>query len=81
MSVRRVDIPKQHGGMRCGKCLKEFKSWLRLKKHKADAHGELNEFSKGVDMSLTNRKSLQKERLKISEEALKEEISKLRARS
>jgi len=79
MSIRRVDIPAVNGGIRCGSCLKEFKSWLRMKKHMADEHGEINEFTK-MDMSLTNRKSLQKERLRISEEALKDEISKLRSR-
>ena len=47
----------------------------------ADYHGAVNEFSKGLDMSLTNRKSIQKENLTINEEALKAEISKLRARS
>jgi len=81
MSIRRVDIPSQKGGMRCGSCLKEFKSWLRLKKHKADEHGERNEFYRGIDMSRTNRESIRKENLKINEEALKEEISRLRARN
>lgn len=80
MSIRRVDFPNPGGGMRCGKCLKSFKSLLRLKKHMADQHGAINEFSKGYDMSLTNRKSIQKENLRINEEALKEEISKIRAR-
>lgn len=79
--MRRVDLPANPGGgMRCGICLKEFKSFLRLKKHQADQHGFQNEFSKGVDMSLTNRKSIQKEQLHVSEEALKDEISKLRYR-
>jgi hypothetical protein len=78
--MRRVDLPANTGnGIRCF-CLKTFKSWLRLKKHQADEHGFQNEFSKGVDMSLTNRKSIQKEQLNISEEALKDEISKLRYR-
>ncbi len=82
MSIRRVDAPANPGGgMKCGSCLKEFKSFLRLKKHMADYHGAVNEFSKGLDMSLTNRKSIQKENLTINEEALKAEISKLRARS
>jgi len=80
MSIRRVDLPSEQGGIRCGTCLKEFKSWLRMKKHMADIHGANNEFSRGVDMSLTNRKSLQKESLRISEEALKDEISRLRNR-
>lgn len=31
--------------MRCGKCLQEYKSHLRLKKHMADEHGVLNEFT------------------------------------
>jgi len=76
-----VDAPTMPGGgMACGTCQKRFKSFLRLKKHMADEHGWQNEFSKGVDMSLTNRKSVQKENLKISEEALKDEISKLRSR-
>ena len=79
MSIRRVDLPPEHGGIRCGKCLKEFKSWLRMKKHMADQHGELNEFNT-MDMSRTNRESLRKERLKINEEALKDEISRLRNR-
>jgi len=78
--VRRVDMPPTGGGMRCGSCLKTFKSFLRLKKHMADQHGAINEFSRGEDMSLTNRKSLQKERLKINEESLKEEISRIRAK-
>ena len=78
--VRRVDLPPTDGGMRCGSCLKKFKSFLRLKKHMADFHGVDNEFSRGVDMSLTNRQSIRKEKLKISEEALKDEIAKLRAR-
>ena len=81
MSIRRVDLPPNTGkGLRCGKCLKSLKSWLRLKKHMADQHGAINEFSRGVDMSLTNRKSVQKEQLKISEESLKDEISYLRYR-
>lgn len=69
------------GGIACGKCLKRFKSWLRLKKHKADEHGEINEFSRYSTntLSKTNRESQRKERLHASEEALKEEISKLRA--
>ncbi len=82
MSIRRVDAPTQPGGgMTCGSCQKRFKSYLRLKKHMADQHGWQNEFSKGVDMSLTNRKSIQKEQLNISEESLKAEISKLRSRN
>jgi len=81
MSTRRVDAPTQPGGgMACGQCQKRFKSFLRLKKHMADQHGWDNEFSRGVDMSLRNRKSVQKEQLHISEEALKDEISKVRYR-
>jgi len=83
LSIRRVDMPSQAGkGIRCGECLKNFKSWLRLKKHQADFHGAQNEFTKYTtnEMSLTGRKSVQKENLHISEEALKDEISKLRAR-
>ena len=64
-------------GMRCGECLKTFKSYLRLKKHLADFHGAQNEFTK-MDMSLTNRESLRKERLHLSEEALKLEIEKIK---
>ena len=66
------------GGMRCGQCLKPFKSYLRLKKHMADYHGAINEFSKGIDMSRTNRESLRKERLEVSEEKLKLEIEKIK---
>jgi len=66
------------GGMRCGQCLKPFKSYLRLKKHMADVHGAINEFSKGIDMSRTNRESLRKERLEVSEEKLKQEIEKIK---
>lgn len=75
-------IPSSGGGIKCGKCLKEFKSWLRLKKHKADEHGEINEFTKYSTnaMSKANRNSIRKENLHINEEALKEEISRLRAR-
>lgn len=71
---------KPGSGIMCGKCTKRFKSWLRLKKHQADEHGAVNEFSMGFDMSLTNRKAIQKERLHINEEKLKDEISKLRQR-
>jgi len=67
-------------GMKCGQCLKSFKSYLRLKKHLADYHGADNEFSRGIDMSRTNRESQRKERLNVSEEKLKEEISKLRVK-
>lgn len=83
MSIRRVDLPANTGkGIRCGPCMKSFKSWLRLKKHQADFHGAQNEFTRYStnEMSLTGRKSQQKENLHISEEALKDEISKLRAR-
>ena len=45
----------------------------------ADYHGTDNEFSRGIDMSRTNRESQRKERLNVSEEKLKEEISKLRS--
>jgi len=67
-------------GMKCGQCLKSFKSYLRLKKHMADFHGADNEFSRGIDMSRTNRESLRKERLEFNEEALKDEISRLKNR-
>ena len=65
-------------GMKCGQCLKSFKSYLTLKKHMADFHAENNEFSRGMDMSRTNRESQRKERLNVSEEKFKKEISKLR---
>lgn len=65
------------GGMRCGQCLKSFKSYLRLKKHMADQHGVQNEFTK-IDMSRTNRESLRKERLYANEEKLKLEIEKIK---
>ena len=84
MSLRRVDAPTDPGGgMSCGKCQKRFKSFLRLKKHMADQHGWQNEFShfSTNDLSLTNRKSIQKENLHINEEALKDEISKIRSRN
>jgi len=83
MSLRRVDLPPNTGaGMRCGKCLKSFKSFLRMKAHMANQHGVQNEFTKYStnEMSLTNRLSRQKENLKVNEEALKDEISKLRYR-
>jgi len=31
--------------MKCGKCLLEFKSYLRLQFHKAKVHGEKNQMS------------------------------------
>jgi len=68
------------GGMRCGNCLKSFKSFLQLKAHKANEHGEQNEFSHYTqkEMSRGERQSRRKERLYISEEKLKEEISKFK---
>lgn len=70
-------IENTGGGMRCGNCLKPFKSYLRLKKHMADQHGVQNEFTK-MDMSRTNRESLRKERLYANEEKLKLEIEKIK---
>ena len=70
-------------GMRCGQCLKSFKSYLQLKAHQANSHGQLNEFTKYStnEMSRTNRESLRKEKLHINEEALKDEISRIRQRN
>lgn len=69
-------------GMRCGYCLKSFKSYLQLKAHLANSHGVQNEFTKYStnEMSRTNRESLRKEKLRINEESLKDEISRLRSR-
>lgn len=82
-SIRRVDLPPNTGaGMRCGSCLKSFKSYLRLQAHLTNAHGQKTQFSRFStnEMSKTNRNSVRKENLKINEEALKDEISYLRYR-
>lgn len=63
------------GGLRCGRCLETFKSYLRLQHHKANVHGEKNQMSRFTRSDIESKR---KENLNISEEKLKEEISKWR---
>jgi len=62
-------------GLRCGSCLETFKSYLRLQHHKANVHGEKNQMSRYTKADLESQR---KENLKISEEKLKQEISRWR---
>jgi uncharacterized Zn-finger protein len=55
--------------MNCGKCLKKFKSYLRLQAHMAEEHGQRNRAEKWLNYS-------QKESLSLAEERLKDEITK-----
>jgi len=61
--------------MKCGACLKEFKSYLRLQHHKADVHGEQNQMSR---WSKNDLESQRKTNLAAAEEKLKQEISRWR---
>lgn len=62
-------------GLRCGSCLETFKSYLRLQHHKANVHGERNQMSRFTKSDIESQR---KENLNISEEKLKEAISRLR---
>jgi len=60
-------------GLTCGTCLASFKSYLQLQHHKANEHGERNQMSR---FTRSDIESQRKENLTISEEKLKEEISR-----
>jgi len=64
--------------MKCGKCLLEFKSYLRLQYHKAKEHGEKNQTSHLSSIQEYNSPTDRKDRLAEAEERLKDEISRWR---
>lgn len=64
--------------MKCGSCLIDFNSYLKLQLHKAQVHGEKNQMSRYASVKEFQGASSQKEQLAIAEEKLKEEISKFR---
>ena len=65
--------------LRCGKCLADFDSYLKLQFHKAKQHGEKNQMSKYASVKNYHQSNNnQKEKLALAEERLKEEISRYR---
>jgi len=63
-------------GLSCGKCLIRFKSYVKMRKHMSDEHGEVNEFSNGT--TIKQYQDRWRESRKIAEDNFLD--SKLRAR-
>ncbi len=66
--------------MRCGKCLTEFKSYLRLQHHKAKVHGEKNQMSGLNSIKEWQGSSNRKEREAYVDEKLHEAIARWRSK-
>lgn len=64
--------------MKCGACLKDFKSYLKLQLHKAQVHGEKNQMSRYSSVKDYQSSTDRKDALSAAEERLKEEISRYR---
>jgi len=64
--------------MKCGSCLIEFNSYLKLQFHKAKIHGERNQFSSFSSIREFQGSANRKERETTADEKLHEAISRWR---